>query len=87
MITIKNEFLTASINEVGAELRSLTCNGREYIWEGKPEVWSGACPIMFPICGGLKDDKYIFGSRRSRAGDSTSGCKDADVRFNLCESN
>lgn len=60
MITIKNEFLTASINEVGAELRSLTCNGREYIWEGKPEVWSGACPIMFPICGGLKDDKYFF---------------------------
>ena len=60
MITIKNEFITASINELGAELRSLIANGKEYIWEGKPEVWAGACPLMFPICGGLKDDKYIF---------------------------
>ncbi len=60
MITIKNEYLTASINELGAELRSLICEDNEYIWEGKPEVWPGACPLMFPICGGLKDDKYIL---------------------------
>ena len=60
MITIKNEFLTAQFNEVGAELRSLASNDREYIWEGKKEVWANACPIMFPICGGLKNDKYIF---------------------------
>lgn len=60
MITIKNEFLTAKFNEVGAELRSLTMNDREYIWEGRPEVWKSACPMMFPICGGLKEDKYIF---------------------------
>ena len=60
MVIIKNEFLTAKINELGAELRSLSLDGNEYIWEGKPEVWPGACPLMFPICGGLKDDKYIF---------------------------
>ena len=60
MITIKNEFLTAKINELGAEMRSLIANGTEYIWEGKPEVWAGACPLMFPICGGLKDDKYVL---------------------------
>ncbi len=60
MITIKNEYLTANINELGAELRSLKCDDNEYIWEGKSEVWAGACPLMFPICGGLKDDKYIL---------------------------
>ncbi len=60
MITIKNEFLTAKINELGAEMRSLIANGTEYIWEGKPEVWPGACPLMFPICGGLKGDKYVL---------------------------
>ena len=60
MITLKNEYLTAKINEVGAELKSLEYNDAEYIWEGKKEVWAGSCPIMFPICGGLKEDKYIF---------------------------
>ncbi len=60
MIVLKNEFLTAKIAELGAELKSLSCEGREYIWEGRPEVWSGSAPIMFPICGGLKNDQYTL---------------------------
>ena len=60
MIILKNEYVTAKINEVGAELKSLVYNDAEYIWEGRKEVWAGSCPLMFPICGGLKDDKYIF---------------------------
>lgn len=60
MITLKNKFLTASFNEVGAELKSLVFGGKEYIWEGRSEVWSGSAPILFPICGGLKDDKYTY---------------------------
>lgn len=60
MITLKNKFLTASINEVGAELKSLTFDGKEYIWEGRSEVWAGSSPLLFPICGGLKDDKYTY---------------------------
>lgn len=60
MVTLKNEFITASINEVGAELKSLVFDGKEYIWEGRSEVWAGSCPLLFPICGGLKNDKYTF---------------------------
>lgn len=60
MIVLKNEVLTAKINELGAELKSLACDGRENIWEGRPEVWGGSAPIMFPICGGLKNDCYTF---------------------------
>lgn len=63
MITLKNEFLTATFNEVGAELKSLVFDGKEYIWEGRSEVWAGSCPLLFPICGGLKDDKYIFNGK------------------------
>ena len=63
MITLKNEFLTASFNEVGAELKSLVFDGKEYIWEGRSEVWAGSCPILFPICGGLKGDKYTFNGK------------------------
>ena len=63
MITIKNEYITASINEIGAELKSLVCNNTEYIWEGKTEIWAGSCPLLFPICGGLKEDKYILNGK------------------------
>lgn len=63
MITLKNDFLTATFNEVGAELKSLVFGGREYIWEGRSEVWAGSCPLLFPICGGLKDDKYTFNGK------------------------
>ena len=60
MITIKNEFLTVSLNEIGAEIKSIKYADTEYIWEGRAEVWAGSCPLMFPICGGLKNDKCIF---------------------------
>ena len=60
MITIKNEYLSASFHEIGAELKSLVYNNTEYIWEGKREIWAGSCPLMFPICGGLKNDKYVL---------------------------
>lgn len=60
MITISNKFLTASISEMGAELKSLKCNSKEYIWNGDPTFWSGSSPVLFPICSGLKDDEYIF---------------------------
>lgn len=63
MITLKNKFLTASINEVGAELKSLVFDGKEYIWEGRSEVWAGSCPLLFPICGGLKNDKYTLNGK------------------------
>lgn len=60
MITLKNDHVTALISEVGAELKSLKCGSNEYIWEGRTDVWAGSCPLMFPICGGLKDDKYVL---------------------------
>lgn len=63
MIILKNEFLTATFSELGAELKSLVYDGKEYIWEGRKEVWAGSCPLMFPICGGLKDDKYTLNGK------------------------
>ncbi len=60
MITILNEFLIATFSEMGAELKSLKCEGKEYIWNGDPAFWSGSAPVLFPICSGLKDDEFIF---------------------------
>ncbi len=60
MITLKNEFLRAEISETGAEIKSIKLGDTEQIWRGAPEVWKSSCPLMFPICGGLKDDKYTY---------------------------
>ena len=63
MITIKNKFITAKINKLGAELKSMVYNDTKYIWEGAKEVWNSSCPLLFPICGGLKDNKYVLNNK------------------------
>ena len=60
MIELTNECLSLTINEVGAEIKSLQFRNTEYIWEGKKEFWGKSAPVLFPICGGLKEDRYIF---------------------------
>ena len=64
MITIKNDYLTAKINEVGAELKSLVCNDIQYIWQGDEKFWAGSAPLLFPICSGLKDDEYYLDGKK-----------------------
>lgn len=60
MITLKNEKLTVEISESGAEIKSIKCGETEYIWNAQKDIWAGSAPIIFPICGGLMDDKYVF---------------------------
>lgn len=60
MITLKNDFITAEIDTLGAELKSITVDGEAKLWSGDPAFWEGHAPVLFPICGGLKDDKYTF---------------------------
>lgn len=63
MITIHNDAVTVAISERGAELKSIVCNDTQYIWEGKPEVWASSCPLLFPICGGLKNNTYRYNGK------------------------
>lgn len=60
IIKISNGALTADISTMGAELISLKKDGFENIWDGNPEVWSGHAPILFPVCGQLKDGKFTY---------------------------
>ena len=64
MITIKNRYLTVKIKKFGAQLSSIVCDGVEYMWGADPAVWGSSAPIMFPVCGGLKDDKYLYGGKQ-----------------------
>lgn len=60
MVEITDGILTASISEKGAELKSLKKDGKELIWCADPAVWGNSCPVLFPLCGGLKEDKFIY---------------------------
>ncbi len=60
MITLKNDVLTVKISEFGAELKSIVKDGYEYIWQVDPQIWSGSSPILFPLCGASRDDKYVL---------------------------
>ena len=55
---LKKGTLRATAQSKGGELTSLRDgNGREYIWEGNPDFWSGQNPILFPIVGSLLNGK------------------------------
>ena len=61
MQKITNDFLTVEILETGAEIQSVkNADGKEFIWNGDPAYWTGRAPVLFPICGGLKEDKYTY---------------------------
>lgn len=59
---IQNQNIVATINFKGAELVSLkkTISSQEYIWEGNPEFWNKHSPVLFPIVGALKYNKYHY---------------------------
>lgn len=64
MIEIKSEKLTVGIDSKGSELMYIKGkDGTDFLWNGDPEVWSFRAPILFPICGGLKDDTYTYNGK------------------------
>ena len=59
-VTIVYGDTIAKISLIGAELVSLQKNGREIIWQGDEKFWIGHSPVLFPVCGGFKDDVYYL---------------------------
>lgn len=61
VIEIKNDKLAVGINTYGSELMYInSSNGTQFLWNGDEKVWSYRAPVLFPVCGGLKDDTYTF---------------------------
>lgn len=57
---LKNEILEITVDPLGAQLKSLKKNGRQLLWQGDPKFWTDSSPVLFPICGGLKNDSYTL---------------------------
>ena len=58
MVTIRNSEVCVTVAELGAEIQSIVRDGVEYMWSRNPEFWKSCAPIMFPICGGLRNGRY-----------------------------
>jgi galactose mutarotase-like enzyme len=63
-ITIEGGRLRATVSSLGAELVRLhTSDGMELLWNGNPAFWAGRSPLLFPIVGGVKDDRIKVGGK------------------------
>ena len=63
-VTIQNAYLSVAVDLLGAELASIRDRAsHEYLWQGDARFWVSRAPILFPIVGGLKDDRYTRGGQ------------------------
>ena len=60
---LENDKYTLEIDSFGAELKSARFQDCEYLHEGDDVYWKRSSPILFPIVGKLKDDKYTYNSK------------------------
>ncbi len=58
--TAENQYVSIEVKQYGAELSSFKSKetGIEYLWQGNPDVWYGQSPVLFPIVGTLRQNKY-----------------------------
>ena len=55
--TIQNEFLTLTVDDLGAQMMALTgSDGTEYLWSGDPAFWRNRAPNLFPYVGRSTED-------------------------------
>lgn len=58
METLSNSQLTIKVSRHGAELCSIFCDGKEYLWQAAPAYWNRHSPVLFPIVGRVWQDEY-----------------------------
>ena len=70
MFTIENTHLTVIISAKGAELQSIYNKQAqlEYMWSGDAAFWGKRSPILFPVVGALKEDRYYFDNKAYHLG-------------------
>ena len=74
---LSNGYITATFSTKGAELISLkNADGKEFMFRD-PLIWGYTAPVLFPICGGLKDDKFILDGKEYNLA-KHGFCRDAE---------
>lgn len=60
MHELKGEVLSIGVASMGAELKSLKRDGKEYMWSAEPQIWPRTSPVLFPFVGRLKGQQYTY---------------------------
>lgn len=60
MVVLENDVVRVQIKEEGAEVREVFHKEKQldFMWNGDPTYWGRVSPVLFPIVGRLKDDRY-----------------------------
>lgn len=58
MKTLSTPQMTISVSLHGAELSSIQCNGKEYLWQADPAYWKRHSPVLFPIVGSVWENTF-----------------------------
>ena len=61
VIELKSDQLQVQFQTFGGALSSIKDkDGVEYLWQGDPTYWSGQAPVLFPICGSVRNDTVVY---------------------------
>lgn len=66
---ISNSELTVDVAALGAEMQALsTRDGRNWLWSGDANFWTGRSPILFPMVGRAPQDTISVEDKRYQMG-------------------
>lgn len=62
LIKLENDYLLVEVNKFGAELSSVRDrrSSYEFIWQSDEAYWNRHAPILFPIVGRLREDRFEY---------------------------
>ena len=61
MIVLKSDQLNVEFQTLGGALSSIKDKDDvEFLWQGDPTYWSGQAPVLFPICGSVRNDTVLY---------------------------
>lgn len=60
--SLENDQIKIEVDEHGAQLQKLILkkDNKNYLWHGDSKYWGRRAPVLFPIVGRLKDNKYTY---------------------------
>ena len=67
---LENKWIKLEVESAGAEIKSLQrkSDSREYMWCADKQFWGRTAPVLFPIVGGLNEQKYRWNGKEYEMG-------------------
>lgn len=60
--TIKNDYITLELSEIGGEPLSIKMGDNEYLWHRDAKYWRSSAPLLFPTVGRLRGGEWCDGA-------------------------